>query len=665
MWGTFAGLAALGQLWDLNDRLRAMDKCKHTGWLKFWDREAETGLDITDRPQRLLKEFGQPHQTHAGLLVLIGNQSKQQASRKLVFVKDEIRARANGEVHLLSGSLQDHATAFLGHSTCEAGDLACKPYDFVQVSRLQTPVAVDLACHVANFLRIFQSWNEIRDTAIPLIASSLLLDQFPPGMHYGGGIRGAAPLGFLKALQDEVGIEDYGIQRHFDVKFGTSSGGLSVLSLDILGWTVDDCMSHLKDFAAEAFTTKNRILNLVSKVPILSIASSFLVTLRSLLFDSKYSASGLERHLIATYGRDRGITDLSFASQIGAHVGVTLTRARDGAAYVATNYNGVGKRCKTSDYSHLPSSDPDSPVKWWEASRATTAAPSYYSAKRLGAHGTYQDGGLAFNNPASIAMREAIALTSDGAEPSLLLSLGTGSSSQLRKSWSMIFEMFPFRVYRALWQRVSSKTAWDSLVGHQLDSSQCKLFRLDVDFEHEQPSLDDVGKMDYVQHTAQMMGSHSPLLKTLARHLRAELFYFELDGTWPLPYSNGLYHCVGNIFCRLRASTVEHDSLMKKLRESGAMFRVGDQSANIDVRDNNNNLMIRVGFSVPSHEQVVNIKLCEENNSHCDISGSPFTVRWLMQRQSLNASFGTSDHRKRKASKECHPTNTKRRKIQP
>jgi hypothetical protein len=40
----------------------------------------------------------------------------------------------------------------------------------------------------------------------------------------GGGIRGSGPIGFLKEIQDEIGIPYYNVRDSFDVKFGTSSG---------------------------------------------------------------------------------------------------------------------------------------------------------------------------------------------------------------------------------------------------------------------------------------------------------------------------------------------------------------------------------------------------------------------------------------------------------
>lgn len=49
----------------------------------------------------------------------------------------------------------------------------------------------------------------------------------------GGGIRGAAPIGFLKALQDEIGIPHYNVYRSFDVMVGTSSGDSHLLKESI------------------------------------------------------------------------------------------------------------------------------------------------------------------------------------------------------------------------------------------------------------------------------------------------------------------------------------------------------------------------------------------------------------------------------------------------
>ena len=118
-----------------------------------------------------------------------------------------------------------------------------------------------------------------------------------------------------------------------------------MISLDILGWSVDDCMSHLKRFAGKAFDSRgSHILRLLSRIPVISSVTRLFCFIYTVLVDRKYPADGLEELLMNTYGRERSITDVSAATEMGSQVGITLTNARDGSVYIATNYNGVGRR---------------------------------------------------------------------------------------------------------------------------------------------------------------------------------------------------------------------------------------------------------------------------------------------------------------------------------
>ncbi|KAH7229950.1 acyl transferase/acyl hydrolase/lysophospholipase [Fusarium solani] len=935
-----------------------MSRCRHTCWLKPWVRGPESGLNVTDRPQRILRDFDDPDVDTTGVLMLVGNQSKQAAFRKLLFQNEPVRARASGEVHLLVSSFREcrqrpfviadtdipksqsrpssprgrlchevtvhtfmensmpsevseihdhlfhkallpfadvicvfvediggfqaslrrviawlekgppskspvrprillvanqedmqqhrielerclethhfrdlndsfsgvsivgvprlsskrrsrrcrltrrwqvlgpeilraletsrqsrrrsnylfsvrHLAEFLQHGANAARNLAYEPFDFIKTSRVHRDVAPDLSRHISNFLEKFTSLSSLKQFAVPLIASSLLIDHYPPGMHLfdphdvfrelyedacsrassefkpgykgcfapseifqalgasldwhrqqlaristflasvysnetclgcitrrpqyrlqcghlvcqncirtfyhaddsdpwvfksdachicavstpnlsirlapntcrarvlsidGGGIRGAAPIGFLKTIQDAIGIPHYDVQRNFDIMFGTSSGGLSVISLDILGWSVDDCMSHLKRFAGKAFDTRgSHILRLLSRIPVISSVTRLFCFIYAVLVDRKYPADGLEELLMNTYGRERSITDVSAATEMGSQVGITLTNALD-------------------DYCHLSSDDGHQQVKWWEV---------YFKPRRIGDLGTFQDGGLAFNNPASIAIREAIALSPDAAEPSIVVSLGTGSSSSNPEgeSSSILVDKFPFRLSRALWRQTSSKTAWNHLLGHQKAGDRTNFFRFDIEFEEKEPLLDDVNKMEHVRQTACQTMTGSPSLHRLSRHLRAELFFFELDDSLPPYYSNGAYQCTGTISCRLRAMTLEYEAFMQQLWQKTASFRLGGQILGITCENIHANFSHKVCFSLPSPKHQFAIKLAERDGDSFDISGSPFTLDWLMQRQGLNSKFGTSDHRKRKCSSVPTRLQSKRRKF--
>ncbi|RSL40906.1 hypothetical protein CEP54_015980 [Fusarium duplospermum] len=208
-------------------------------------------------------------------------------------------------------------------------------------------------------------------------------------------------------MQDEIGIPGYDVQRHFDVKVGTSSGALSVISLDILGWSVDNCMVHLKRFADASFSNQpGQFLRLLSRIPVISAVAQLLSLLHVSLTGSKYSADGLEELLADTYGRHRRITDVSGATEMGTHVGVTLTRASDGSIFLATNYNRVGTHAHDTDYYHLIADDDSrGQPTWCQVARSATAAPYYFPPEEINGHGSFQDGGITCNNPASIARR--------------------------------------------------------------------------------------------------------------------------------------------------------------------------------------------------------------------------------------------------------------------
>ncbi len=57
------------------------------------------------------------------------------------------------------------------------------PFNFIKASRLLNPLAVDLAEHIANFVRQVENAQDLTTFAAETIASSFLLDHYPPGMH--------------------------------------------------------------------------------------------------------------------------------------------------------------------------------------------------------------------------------------------------------------------------------------------------------------------------------------------------------------------------------------------------------------------------------------------------------------------------------------------------
>jgi hypothetical protein len=78
----------------------------------------EVGLQVTDRPQRLLRGLEDPHTDSAGLLVLVGNESKKAAFRRFAFQPEQIRGETHGEIHLLASSFREsrHKRIFVANT---------------------------------------------------------------------------------------------------------------------------------------------------------------------------------------------------------------------------------------------------------------------------------------------------------------------------------------------------------------------------------------------------------------------------------------------------------------------------------------------------------------------------------------------------------------------
>ncbi|KAH7303728.1 acyl transferase/acyl hydrolase/lysophospholipase [Stachybotrys elegans] len=460
----------------------------------------------------------------------------------------------------------------------------------------------------------------------------------------GGGTRGRVPLEFIHILQERIGLP-CPVQRNFDVVYGTSSGAIIACALFINGWSIEDCIASFESLSRLAFTPRWSCW-----IPLLSKIYDFIL---SILADSRYPARNLEKALQEVFGLTRTMIEYSNASEMGTMIGVPVTTIRDAALCVFTNYNGVGNRETNNDYHVLQNS---ARVLLWEVLRCATAAPYYFRPRHILGLGTFQDGGLLFNNPVTIAMQEAAALFPATPKPSLVVSLGTGSARKGRPdtSTSRCFwrDSFPLRVFRAFWQSGSSSRAWTQLLSHQEMGNKGEFFRFDIEFDGPEPALDDVLVMEEIRDEARDAMLDSPTLDRLVLRTRAELFFFELDPERPYQLIGGVYECVGRISCRLRARTPEFEAFMAQLNASSAKFLISDRVLPTDFQDRftrlrDGNFSKVIKFQTPSRQDPITISLREKDTAY-PISGAPFSLQWLIDAQQLEARFGQQDHRKRK-----------------
>lgn len=284
------------------------------------------------------------------------------------------------------------------------------------------------------------------------------------------------------------------------------------------------------------------------------------------------------------------------------------------------------------------------------------ALDSYFTPHCLDGVGTFQDGGLTYNNPASIAIRETAALFPTAPEPSIVVSLGTGytrpepgSELKVTTMWTAIWEKsFPSRLFRAFWKQGDSDAAWNHLISHPQKRGTGEYCRFDIGFESTPPALDDVHSMLSVARIAREAAFRSPDMERLAHRIRAELFLFELDAL-PRRLKNGAYYCEGHLICRLGSDTVEYETLISQLAQCSAWFQCQERPLpgrlpHADPMMNETHFYHAVTFQVSDRQDEFSITLNEGKfTSH--ISGSPFTLERLTLQQNLDAVFGRADHK--------------------
>ncbi|KIV94149.1 hypothetical protein PV10_05287 [Exophiala mesophila] len=470
----------------------------------------------------------------------------------------------------------------------------------------------------------------------------------------GGGVKGIVPLLFLQILQDRMGLP-IPVQDNFEISFGTSSGGLIVLALFIMGWPVEDCANIFESFAKRAFRPRwVSHVPVVSRIPVLSHILGFLV---SYLADGLYPADNLEAALKEVFGGDMGILDNSHATAIGAKVGIPVTTVLETDPCLFTNYNGAGPRPQDCGYRIVRSQDGRKRIRLWEIAMSGAAAPWYFPAKRIPGVGTFQDGALWRNNPVDLALWEIPVVWPLIRRPNVVVSLGTGSSgprvptshsSRLRAIWR---EGFLPRSYRAFMELINGKKIAQAFKNGRRAELDGRYFRFDVELDRE-VDLDDTGRMHELATKAREQFCRSEDVDVVARCLVATRFYFELDSK-PKKIK-GKYSGSGHIFCRLPRNSPELEVLLEQLSKRAARFivnghglpgSVGDRS----FIDHQGTFRKRVEFET---KDTLSVLLQEGLADPQHISGSPYAVHDLMDMQGLNNDFGTPDHRKRKEREE-------------
>ncbi|KAH6666894.1 acyl transferase/acyl hydrolase/lysophospholipase [Halenospora varia] len=228
----------------------------------------------------------------------------------------------------------------------------------------------------------------------------------------GGGVRGIASLYILRELMSQVQRTRKGDSKiplrpcdYFDLICGTSTGGLIAIMLGRLRYTVDQTIELYKSLAEEVFTSPS------SNIDAQFDHKQLERIIKDIIIKAPLDAA-------KRFSSDEMMEDCTVDTEMGGcrtFVVAIRTRGGNQAARLRTYGN-----------------DEAGPFEGriWEAARATSAAPTFFSPVQV-ADIKYGDGGTGWNNPTREAMYEASVIWPN--RPiGCLISLGTGEELPLQ-----------------------------------------------------------------------------------------------------------------------------------------------------------------------------------------------------------------------------------------
>ncbi|KAI1510411.1 Patatin phospholipase [Pyrenophora tritici-repentis] len=489
-----------------------------------------------------------------------------------------------------------HLNVFFELALRHVATCTTPPFNFILATRQCNRIEDDLWNHLQSFLELCTVNYVPKEAALEYMASALMLDSFPPGMH-----RGLIVLMFL------------------------------------LRQNIDECIGTFKQLAERVFLPRQPFGN--------SLLAKICGFLSSLLTDSLYGAAEMEACVKEAFGADTAL----FGSTVpdvgisGPKVAVTTMAVSNSRLCILSNYNGAGDR---HGYKHYRASDAEDEILVCDAARATSAAPSYFPAKFIRGLGLVQDGGAGkHNNPIDPAEWESKAIW-DG-DPDLAVSIGTGfaqdpDSPQTVSGRLRLRDRFFPRLLRLFNAMLNAQSGWEDHLNRVHKDERHKYFRINIAMDRE-PPLDDVGKIPELENLATTFLQGYDF-SSITQALFAASFFFELHRK---PVARGTSVCSGSIRCRSPDTRALIERILQEYPAASFTTKDGANLGYIggcSLCAKCGHYRKVVNFKVYHVDQSVSIHMQFNRLGRHRISGFPQSITQFARLQLLDAAFGRADH---------------------
>ncbi|KAI9893876.1 MAG: hypothetical protein M1814_005429 [Vezdaea aestivalis] len=221
-----------------------------------------------------------------------------------------------------------------------------------------------------------------------------------------------------------------------------------------------------------------------------------------------------------------------------------VTTTTTGDPVVMGSYNRTPLSEGKELYKFLRPSEKFQEIEVWQAARASSAAPKYFRQyHHQPTDQIYEDGGLFYNNPISIADSERKAIWPERADrpADIMLSIGTGYNPNDYNEKASTDSQSPppslgfFSYYRNLKRiaehhiamSLNSERAWREwldTVAHPSDHED-RFVRLNLKCTKDPPKLDDIDAIDGLADSTNLQFAINQTVATIAHHLVASSFY--------------------------------------------------------------------------------------------------------------------------------------------
>ncbi|KAF2101933.1 FabD/lysophospholipase-like protein [Rhizodiscina lignyota] len=275
----------------------------------------------------------------------------------------------------------------------------------------------------------------------------------------GGGIRGYSSLLIIKALMVEIAKWENKMEaeikgektfddkdllpcHYFDYMYGTSTGGLIATMLARLRMPVDECLEIYRQVGNDLFGTRRSRIPLTTKYyheplerAVKRITTDHCPLPHEDCDGEDYYPWHPELDSPAEDASPISTMSSFSVSNPSHHIcqAICLTATHNQSiseAYLLRTY--PHRYVNVANWITLYNEGAD-PLKIWQVTRATSAAPFYFEQLEAYVRGElkiFKDGGIRENNPSGAAWSEFVSLYGERRDPALLLSIGTGRPNQ-------------------------------------------------------------------------------------------------------------------------------------------------------------------------------------------------------------------------------------------